>query len=637
MKGARGCTKKLLKLFLVLMLLASCAFAEQSERKTLEVTDYLAAQAQVDAALMAEGEAGYSFEGPLVVLNPYGNAPLSALAIFSTEESVGGTVTAKGKSAEDDITGTFPAATIHYVPIYGLYAGETTQVELSLEDGRSTMLEIETEIVETGFSQVTAETINAQAYDYSELTICVNVTGRLYAGYDSKGDLRWALTDTGANAMTLLDNGHFLVPSVEGRGAEAATGLVGMREIDPLGKVYNEYLWNGGQHHDMIELADGSLVAASGVPSFETDMDYVVKLDPETGDVTWTLDMADVTAPGASGGMEDAGFDWSHINALAYREDTDTLMISCRNQEAVIGVHMETGELAWILGDPSGWAAEYETDLLQPIGEDFGWQYGQHNLTVLSNGDLLLFDNGEFGRVKAPDADKALEDEQNYSRAVIYRIDEENKTVEQVWEYGEELGSSRYASFMSGVQLLDEASQSFLVDFGTCKNEKGFASYVEYLVEGELIWKLECNAMTYRSYRYNLYQDCVYDPSVQGNWKGNLGETVQLQGVTADVEGAQPALEGLSIQLYPYQALYISGNLPWEGEEGPETCAVVLVAQDGSQLAYDLGYTTNNGQDGLILRPQRWVSVLNLPEGTYGVYVVLNENTYDMGLDLNRE
>ena len=628
--------KRWLTGLLVLALLLSSACAEQSQRNVLEVTDYLAAQAQVDAALMAEGEAGYSFEEPLVVLNPYGNAPLSALAIFTTEEEVGGMVTAKGKSSEDDICGSFAPAKIHYVPIYGLYAGDVTQVELTLEDGRSTALEIETEAVDLGLEDYSVEMLDAQLYDYSQLTVCANMILRCYAAYDSKGALRWALTNTGANAITLLENGHFMIPTVQGHGAEFPNGLTGIREIDPLGKVYNEYVWNGGEHHEILEMPDGDLMAASSIPGYATDRDYIAELDPATGEVVWDLDMAQITMPGASGGVNDSGRDWSHINSMAYDEESDTLIISCRNQEAVIAIRKETKELLWILGDPSGWAEEYAQYLLTPVGEDFGWQYGQHQLTLLENGDLLMFDNGEFGRAKGPDQENALDVSENYSRVVIYRINPENMTVEQVWSYGKELGPKYYAGHMSGVQLLDEASMSFLVDFGTCTSEDREVTYIQYLVEGTPIWELEYyGSTTYRAYRYSLYQDCVYDPSVKASWKGDMGETVELEDVQADCEAAVAAPQGLSVQLFPFDALYFSGSFSWESENAPEACAVVLVAEDGTQRAYDLAYTTGNGQDGLILRPSRWVSVLNLPEGEYGVYLVMEDTTYDTGYDLS--
>ena len=86
---------------------AADASDTKSQATALEVTDRFAQQTAVDEALLQEAQNGYSLEEALIVVNPYGTSPLSAVAVFSTEEACGGTVTVKGKSAENDVTGTF--------------------------------------------------------------------------------------------------------------------------------------------------------------------------------------------------------------------------------------------------------------------------------------------------------------------------------------------------------------------------------------------------------------------------------------------------------------------------------------------------------------------------------------------------
>lgn len=51
-----------------------------------------------------------------------------------------------------------------------------------------------------------------------------------------------------------------------------------------------------------------------------------------------------------------------------------------------------------------------------------------------------------------------------YSRAVIYNIDENNKTVKQDWQYGKERGKELYSSFVNDVDYLGE--NHYLIDFG---------------------------------------------------------------------------------------------------------------------------------------------------------------------------
>ena len=76
--------KKYIALMLAALLVTACArteialAAEPISKAPVENTDILAAQTRTDEQLQAEEEAGYTFAEPLVVVDPYGNAPLSA-------------------------------------------------------------------------------------------------------------------------------------------------------------------------------------------------------------------------------------------------------------------------------------------------------------------------------------------------------------------------------------------------------------------------------------------------------------------------------------------------------------------------------------------------------------------------------
>ena len=65
---------------------------------------------------------GYSIDNPNVILNPYGNSPLTALILFETKEKVSPTITIKGKDELSTFTHTFKSSKKHYLKVYGLYA-----------------------------------------------------------------------------------------------------------------------------------------------------------------------------------------------------------------------------------------------------------------------------------------------------------------------------------------------------------------------------------------------------------------------------------------------------------------------------------------------------------------------------------
>ena len=59
----------------------------------------------------------------------------------------------------------------------------------------------------------------------------------------------------------------------------------------------------------------------------------------------------------------------------------------------------------------------------------------------------MIFDNGTTRNFNPTDPNK-------YSRAVEYKIDPVNMTVQQVWSYGKERGMETYSRIVSSVQYL---------------------------------------------------------------------------------------------------------------------------------------------------------------------------------------
>ena len=173
--------RKRRKLFMIAAVCAACVSGTASttvsadENNTenvtnaLEKTDIFENQNQIDEAFKSELDNKYPLENALIVVNPYGTSPLSAVAVFSTEEETGGTITAKGKSPENDIVGNIESAKDHIVPIYGLYNGDTTTVEISLEDGEKSSFEVTTEKTEMDYGDVKMEIFDEANYDYSNL------------------------------------------------------------------------------------------------------------------------------------------------------------------------------------------------------------------------------------------------------------------------------------------------------------------------------------------------------------------------------------------------------------------------------------------------------------------------------------
>ena len=621
-----------------------------SEISYLEVTDRFAQQTSIDEALSQEVQNGYPLEEALIVVNPYGTSPLSAVAIFSTEESCGGTVTVKGKSSENDVTGTFEAEKDHIVPIYGLYNNDTTEVVINLEDGTSATFEVATEDINVDYGTIQTKMKTETNYDYENLTFICSTMGSLYA-VDAAGDIRFYTTMGGSLGVHQLENGHLFMPA--SYVLKTSYYKEGMIETDLLGKIYREFMVPGGQHHDFVELPDGNLLIASDSPDLSTVEDYVVELDRQTGEVVWELDMKDLMGieEGQSASMDSDGSeesDWFHNNGLAYDAQNDLVLLSARHKDAIVAVKKEEKSIAWILGDPTGWGEEYQSYFFTPEGEDFEWFYAQHNVSILDNGDIALFDNGT-ARVKRVDGDDRVSGDNVYSRAVVYNIDTENMTVSQESEYGKERGADWYSDWISGVVSLDGTKDHLWITAGSHlhsdeENRSDYypkdmfvpgltkTTYIDQVDNGELTFELTIsgdtyNALTYRSFRMPLYTKGKYDVTAVPEVLGSLGETSYEEG-NIQTDGAAALSDGWSLVL-DGSKISVTGSFQTDTAADDLTPGKMILVSGDSQRAYNLIQSAAAGEDGTNVTVKGWTSVDGLEGQDWEIYLELDGVLYN--------
>ena len=105
-------------------------------------------QTETERAMLLELEQGdYTIDSPLVKVNPYLINPLAAVVLFKTSQETAVTVRVHGIEPAGDIMHTFPPAKVHVLPVLGLYPGRKNRVDLSLYEGKTVQLEIETEVL----------------------------------------------------------------------------------------------------------------------------------------------------------------------------------------------------------------------------------------------------------------------------------------------------------------------------------------------------------------------------------------------------------------------------------------------------------------------------------------------------------
>ena len=468
---------------------------------------------------------GYTFDSPNVILNPYGNSPLTALVIFETDDEEEISVTIKGKDELSTYTHTFDEGKIHYIPIYGLYAGRENEVVISNGDEENT-LKIKTDELPDDFVLPTKVTKDESKLTNDLYFFSPSSKGYMCA-YDVNGDVRWYLDESAIWEVNRLKNGHLLL-STE-RLVNTPYYSTGLYEMDMIGKVYTEYSLPGGYHHDYFEMEDGNILVASDDFDNEdgTVEDYVVELDRETGNIVKTFDLKDIL------NMEDGksenwtNYDWFHNNSVWYDKKTNSITLSGRHQDIVINIDYDSGKLNWILGDSTNFSEEYQKYFFKLT--DGEWQWAQHAAMILPDGNVFLFDNGNN---KSKNKDEYVSASESYSRGVIYEIDTENMTAKEVWQYGKERGSDFYSPYISDVDYLDE--NHYIVHSGGISYKNGviqnqpagisesdtLVSDTVEIIDNEVIFEMVLPTNNYRVEKMSLYD---------GNF--TLGKAKELGGL----------------------------------------------------------------------------------------------------------
>lgn len=154
--------------------------------------------------------------------------------------------------------------------------------------------------------------------------------------------------------------------------------------------------------------------------------------------------------------------DWTHANAILTTDEPDWIIVSLRHQDCLIKMNFDTGEIRWILGDPTGWKSPWREKLLRKQG-DWTWNYHQHGPEVTSRGTLLMYDNGNYRAIPPNEATVARD---NFSRVLELKVDEEAMTVSKVWEYRGEGHEPFYCPFYCEADQLPETGNILVTDGG---------------------------------------------------------------------------------------------------------------------------------------------------------------------------
>jgi len=246
-----------------------------------------------------------------------------------------------------------------------------------------------------------------------------------------------------------MDNGNFLVLSIEA-------------------KRFNNYPTNAWKPKSSTE----SIMVAG---------DLIVEFTPDGKIVNeWSLlELLDPYRVGydSLGKYWDSFFgtktrDWAHANSVIHNPKDDSIIVSIRHQDAVVKFSRKSGKLIWILGPHDNWNAnKFGKHLLKPVNNrQFFFPYHQHSPMILPNGNILLYDNGNY---RTSPFEKIVPVAKNFSRAVEYKINETNMTVELVWEHGQFTDKTIFSGALGDANYLHHTGNVLITHGNIYENKSG--------------------------------------------------------------------------------------------------------------------------------------------------------------------
>ncbi|MDC2827729.1 aryl-sulfate sulfotransferase [Limosilactobacillus mucosae] len=465
-----------------------------------------------------------TLDNAYVKVNPYGTSPLTALMIFKTDKAAKVTYTVVGKTDNTSITNTVKGyQTTHQVPIVGLYANYSNQVQVTLtyKDGTT---EQKTFTIKTGKlpknlrnTKITVSKSNKSKMEIgnNELTY-INKTSEEPFAVDADGNIRWYSTLYSRHTFVQLSNGHLLIQN-RTNGNKGSYNV--LSETDYLGRIYRRYRFSDklgkssleqyitAVHHDALELPNHNLlVTISGGDKYAEDV--IAEIDYKTGKTVKVIDFKKLLPSSMyrnynSTTTKGGKIDWLHMNSLYYDQKTGNLLVSARNQDITMSINYKTGKINWIYSGKkkSSWPKKYRSKLLTSA-KGTTITGGQHDLTLLSskNGKLkvLLYDNNiDVTNGNAKTSGK-------YSQAVQYTIDTKKKTIKQTWSYGKSLGKDNFTRVIGSAQRLSNGNT--LIDFGY-KHDGSQSNIIEVDKNNNQVFNLTISSSkTDRTYVYRAYR-----------------------------------------------------------------------------------------------------------------------------------
>jgi arylsulfate sulfotransferase len=355
------------------------------------------------------------------------------------------------------------------LPVFGLYAGYANQVLVRLEFQDGSVADLSAGIATAAYQDPNG------IYDHP--TIFKKRDAGTALGFDffvmksglgspvvvdTDGEIRWVGAGISNAEATVVEGDGFVI------GDASAATLYQLRLDGSLSQntlpapLYTNF------HHNIDHGKEGQLAEVNTVDGGTVDVESdLVELTP-AGSIVRRWDLAAILSAYMRDRGDDPsafvrpGADWFHMNAATYDPRDDSVIVSSR-ENFLVKLDYSTGNIAWILGDPTKYWYTFPSLRAKALTLQPGNLYpiGQHAVSITSDGLVMIFNDGAASQNQpagAP-AGQTL----NYSAVSAYSIDSAAGTAQEVWRFDN--GQSISARFCSSAY--EASGASLLVDYAT--------------------------------------------------------------------------------------------------------------------------------------------------------------------------
>ncbi|MGL4362326.1 MAG: aryl-sulfate sulfotransferase [Cellulosilyticaceae bacterium] len=434
----------------------------------LEMQEIIDKQKVIEQELRRRCDEGnYTLENPMIVVNPFGNTPLSAIMYFTSNVIGMLNVDVEGICGQISVV-----EGLNQVVVAGLKANKKNRVKYNIctngQDVQRYEQWIMTEQLPKEYPKITFTVIQKDKISDGLIALTlgrsegVKTTMTLYTLLDNEGIVRWLYTGTAVHVFRQLSSGNLLVDAPKSSGICGAYTSAGLIEMDLVGRIIKFYPVIYGMHHDAYELPNGNILTITQREN--TKQDIIAEIDRKEAKIIKEWDFSKILDPNRQTVIDKISvnhpLDWLHMNAVVYDEVDDALIITARNQSCCVKINKQTSEIIWIIAPKEEWNDRLDKYVLTPENkEDVCW--APHAPVIVNRDEVMLFDNGNFRSYNIELAKHAFE---NYSRAISYKIDIDKKTYKATWQYGKERGNALYCPYLGSVDNLN--NKNSLVCFG---------------------------------------------------------------------------------------------------------------------------------------------------------------------------